>query len=179
MEEEVVVLEEEDPVVVMEEEVSQGTVRGNNMFSRMYSRKGRKKTVLPVVQELEVPAVTSTVDDVVDLVVKSTIGEVVQPESFLEPEVMDTIVDPVFQQSSSPAIVFDPVVQQMESSAIVSTFDKVVVSESIVQPIAIHYTDLDTTFHDVMQIAFQTTIAAEESIETSPTMIPVKATTAA
>ncbi|CAI0444596.1 unnamed protein product [Linum tenue] len=124
MEEEVVVREEEDLVVVMKRKVSQGTVRGNNMFSRMYSRKG-------------------------------------------------------LQQSSSPAIMFDLVVQQMKSSTIVSTFDQVVESESMVQPMVIHYTDPDTTFHDVMHIAFQITVAVEESIRTSPTTIPVEATDAA
>ncbi|CAI0548783.1 unnamed protein product [Linum tenue] len=43
----------------------------------------------------------------------------------------------------------------------------------------IHYTDPDTTFANVMQIGFQATGATEESIGTSPTMIPVESTTAA
>ncbi|CAI0559633.1 unnamed protein product [Linum tenue] len=72
MEDQVVVMEEEEEVVVMEEEdrgvvmEDKGTVRENNMFGRVYSRKRSKQNVLPVVQELEVPAVTSTVDEVVE-----------------------------------------------------------------------------------------------------------------
>ncbi|CAL1359544.1 unnamed protein product [Linum trigynum] len=61
---EVVVIEEEDRGVVMEDEVSQGPVRENSMFGRVYSRKRSKKNV----QELELPAVTSTFDDVVEVV---------------------------------------------------------------------------------------------------------------
>ncbi|CAL1379618.1 unnamed protein product [Linum trigynum] len=136
----------EEEVVVMEEEVSQGTVRDNNMFSRVYSRKGCKKTVLPVVQELEVPAVTSTV------------------------------VDTVVQQMDSPAIVstFDQVVESKSIvQAMVIHYTDPDTTFADVMQIGFQATAApeESIGTSPTTIPVESTAVAQESITTSPTMV--------
>ncbi|CAL1382255.1 unnamed protein product [Linum trigynum] len=94
---------EEDLVVVMKEETSQGTVRGKNMFSRVYSRKARQKIVVPVVQEMVEPAIASTFDDVVELVVKLNVEDL-ESESIFVPEVMALLLIQLFKRWRSQSL---------------------------------------------------------------------------